>query len=164
MATGDTHAGQIRIVREDAEGRVIPVLGPISQDRVDYFNNDVNAVEKLYVNTALSDRKAKPANAESMTAASAEFKPGEVLRVQHQANAEVANDIDVDADAFNIETMKRDMNRGTISNDPLTVADQELSTDPSESTDGWIDIYQYTVGDRKERRIVGSFEAVAVEN
>lgn len=164
MATGDTHGGQVRVMREDTEGNRVLVAGPFRQSRIDYFNNDVDSVEELYLNTAMSARVAKPANAESRQAPNATFYAGEQMLVQHQADATVTNDIDVSASAFGISVLKEDKNRGTKTNPTLTVADNEESSDPSEATDSWVTFFSYTVPDRTEVRLAGSFEAVAVEN
>lgn len=164
MATGDTIPGKVRISREDTEGARLPVAGPFQQDRVDYFNNDVQPDEKLYINTMHSDRVAKPAGAEAVSAQQASFAAGEVLYVEFQANSTVANDIDHDADSFAIDVLTLDRNRDKIFPDTLSVADQELSADPTESATSYVDMFQYTVPDRQEVRVVGAFESVAVEN
>lgn len=164
MATGDTHSGQVRIVREDTEGNRVVVAGPFSQDRIDYFNNSVNSEDKLYLNASLTSRVGKPLQAEERRAPGANFQSGERVIIQHKANTTVTNDIDVSVNAFDVDILRQDKNRGRIYPDSLTQADQELSTDPAESTTDFVDFYRETVPDRTEFRIAGSVEAVAIEN
>lgn len=164
MAGGDTIAGKVRIVRQDAEGNVTRILGPHSQDRLDYFNNTVNPNEKLYYNVSVSDRVGAPANAETKVAPDAQFLAGEVLRVQHKSsNLEEAADYDK-GDTVNIDILEADQNRGSIAPDQLTIDDQELSSNPTTSKSDWVTFYEVTVPDRKEWRIAGQLEAVAVED
>lgn len=165
MATGNTHPGEIRVVRQDAEGNTIRVFGPVEQSRVDYANNDLDAEEKLYINTGLTQRRTKPSGAESVTVPDAQWGPAEVLQVQHQANATTANDIDHDfSDIAEINVLITDLNRNKVFPRTLGVNQQELSSDPTEATDSWVTFYEYTVGDRKKMNVAGRFGAVAVEN
>jgi hypothetical protein len=164
MPTGDTHSGQVRVLREDTEGNRVVVAGPFSQDRVDYTNNDVNSEDKLFLNVSLTSRVGKPMQAEERRAPGANFASGERLIIQHKANTTVANDIDVSANTFAIDTLRQDQNRGRIYPDTLTQANQELSTDVEEDDSTFVDIFQETIPDRTEIRLAGAFEAVAVEN
>lgn len=164
MATGDTIGGAVQVVREDTQGNRTIVMGSVPQDKVDYFNNSVSAEEKLYVNTGRSDRVGKPAGAESHDAPDAVFESGEKLIVQHQASSTVTNDIDLDADSFTISGVSVDKNRGNAFTQTLTQADQELSGTAAEDDTGWVDMYEFTVGDRRRFHMAGEFEAVAVES
>jgi hypothetical protein len=165
MATGDSIDGAIRVVRQDAEGNILRVFGPIGQDRVDYFNNDLDAEEKLYLNTALSDRRSKPSGAESMQVPDMQWGPAEVLRVQHMADATVANDIDRDlSGAYEIDAVVTDLNRNVAFPETLRTPDNELESDPAEAKDSWVTFFEYTVGDRRRLNLAGRFGAAAVEN
>lgn len=155
--------GKVRVVREDAEGNVVRILGPHQVDRIDYTNNDASQQEHLYYNVSISDRVGAPANAETKTAPNASWMPGEVLRIQHQANSGTPT-LDYDFDGVNVEILEQDQNRGSIAPETLTVDDQELSSNPTSGTDGWTTFYEATVPNRTQWRIAGSFEAVAEAN
>jgi len=163
MGAGDTIAGKVRVVREDAEGNVSRVIGPFPTDRVDYTNNDISSAEKLYVNVGNSARVGAPANAETKGAPDARWYAGEVIRVQHQSS-NLQEAVDRNFDGTNIEILEQDKNRGSISPETLTVDDQELSSNPTSSTSDWVTFFESTVPDRTEWRIAGSFEAIAAEN
>lgn len=164
MAAGDTIAGSIRVVREDTEGNRNVVLGPVSQSSVDGKNGGLGVEEKLYVNTMRSDRVQAPLQAKEIAADAARFFPGESFFVQHlSASLEEASDSDA-ADAFEIHTLKQDKNTGRVFPTVLTEADNEITGNPATSTSEWVDIYQETVPDRQEFRLVGEFLAGAYEN
>lgn len=163
MATGDQIPGQIRIVRKTTQGTERPVLKDVNQDRVDYsVDNDIDAVNKLYLNAHLPDVGA-PGMAETRRAGSAEFFPGEVIKVQHKSNSDNSRSIDHDYDAFDIGVVEQDTNTGERRTTALTVADQELSSDQSESDSDFVTFFEFTVPDRTQLALGGSIEAVAVE-
>lgn len=165
MATGDTIPGGIRVMRVTAEGSTERIFGPEPQDRVDYVNGSSSAEEKLYINTAISDRMKKPSGAESKTVPDAQWGPGETILIQHRADSTVANDIDVDlAGAFAISGVETDMNRNTKYPNTLRSGDNSVSNDVAEATDDWVTFFKYTVGDRKKFNMAGPFGVSAVEN
>lgn len=164
MATGDTHPGQVRIVLEDTQGNQNVVFGSVPQSQLDYTNNSVSPDEKTYVNTRRSSQVAAPGGAKTRSAPNAVFESGEKLLVQHQASSTTANDIDHDFDSFTLEGITVDLNRDNSFIDVKTVADQELTADPTETTDGWTTFYETTVGDRERFLLAGEQEAVAIEN
>lgn len=163
MGTGDTISGQVRVVRETTQEARIPVLKDVRQDRVDYFNNDVDTDNELFIN-AEHPLVGAPANAETRRAPGAEFMSGETLVVQHKANSSVTNDIDHTSDSFAIGVVERDTNTGEERRRDLTQADQELTGSTDEDTSNWVDMYQFTIPDETRMALGGSFEAVAVEN
>lgn len=164
MATNDTIPGKIRLVRVDTEGNKEVVAGPFGSSELDDVNQTFNPEDYLYLNTILSGRKSAPGNARELAAPDAQYESGEELHVEFVANATVSNDVDHDFDAFTIEVLRRDKNRGRIYPDTLTVADQELSSDPTESTSDYVTIFKETVPDRQEYRVVGRVAAAAIEN
>ena len=164
MATGDTIAGSVQVVLEDTQGNQNIVFGAIPQAQVDYTNNTVSPDEKTYVNTRRSSKIAAPAGAKRRSAPNAVFESGEKLLIQHKASATVANDIDHDFDGFLIEGVTVDLNRDNPFIDPKTVADQELTADPSENADEFETFYETTIGDRERFLMAGEIEAVAAEN
>jgi hypothetical protein len=163
MATGNTISGQVRVVREPTQEARIPVLKDLRQDRVDYHNNDVDTDNELFIN-AHHALVGAPGAAETRGAPNAEFMPGETLVVQHKANADVANDIDLDADSHAIGIVERDQNTDEERRRDLTQADQELAGTAQEETDEWVDMYQVTVPDETRIALAGSFMSVAVES
>lgn len=163
MATGDTIPGKVRLVREDTEGNRTVVAGPYSTSVTDYDNQSFNPEEFLYVNTPISGRMDAPASSRETVATDTVFKSGEKYIVQHKSNADNSRSIDHDYDGFALDIMKRDLNRDTISPDELTVADQELSSDVSESASDYVTIFQETVPDRREYRHVGRFGVTPAE-
>jgi len=164
MASGDTIAGQVRVVLEDTQGNRNVVVGAQKQSSVDYFNNDVSPDEQLYINTTLANSVTAPAGAQKRTAPAARFQSGEKLIVQHKSNQDNGRSHDHDADGFEIEGAEQDLNRGNVFTRTLSAADQELSGTTAESASTFVDIFQFTVPDRTEYVIAGSFEAVGVEN
>jgi hypothetical protein len=163
MATGETITGKVRLIREDTEGNRSVVAGPYSTSVTDYDNQNFGPSEFLYVNTPLSNRMDAPLDSRETVAGDAVFKSGEKYIVQHKSNADNSRSIDYDYDGFALDIMKKDLNRGTISPDELTVADQELSNNPSESASGFVTIFRETVPDRREYRHVGRFGVTPAE-
>lgn len=163
MATGDQIPGQIRVVRKTTQGTEKPVLKNINQDRVDYsVANDVDAVNKLYLNAHLPDVGA-PGQAETRQAGMAEFFPGEKVKIMHQSNTDNARSIDVDASEFDVGIVEQDVNTGERQTSSLTVSNQKLSSDPAEDDGDFVTFFEFTVPDRTQIALGGSFEAVAVE-
>lgn len=163
MATGDTIAGVVEVYRVHRSGAEIPVAGEFRQDAVDYHNNSVSPEEKLYINTSKTQYRTKPMGAQEEVAPGAQFFSGEVLRVKHQADSlEEAADYD-DADAFGIQVVEQDKNRGTTKGVTLTVQDQELSSNPTSSSSDLVTIFEATVPDDTEWRLAGEFQAIATE-
>lgn len=164
MSSGDTVAGNVKVVREDSEGNVNRILGPFDQGRVDYDNNDLSADNKLYVNVSQTDRRSKPTNAESVTNPDAVFFAGEVLKVQHKADSSPSNKIDYDrASAFEIDVLEVDQNRGSVAPATLRATDNELSANVSASTSSYVTFFEFTVPDRTQLNMAGRFGAAAVE-
>lgn len=164
MATGDTISGSVRVVLRDTQGNENVVFGSIPQSQTDYENQSLSPDEKTYVNTRRSGKVAAPSGAKTRSAPNAVFESGEQLLVQHQASATVTNDVDHDADTFSLEGVTVDLNRGNSFIDVKDVSDQELSSDPAESADEFVTIYQTTVGDRERFLLAGEQEFTAVEN
>lgn len=164
MASGDTIAGQVRVVLEDAQGNRNVVFGSVPQSRVDYFNSSPQPDEKLYVNTMRSPLTSAPAGAQTRSAPDAVFESGEKLIVQHKSNSDNSRSHDLDKDAFEIEGAELDLNRENSFARTLTVADQEQSGTQSESASAFVDIFTFTVPDRTRFFMAGLFGAVGVEN
>jgi hypothetical protein len=163
MATGDTIGGSIRVIHEDTQGNRNIVLGDVPQDQVDYVNQSPQPDERFYVNTGRTARVNKPAGARSHDAPGMVFNSGEKLIVQHSASATVSGDIDLDADAFSISGISKDRNTGNAYTNTLTQADTELSGTTAESTE-WVDMFEYTVPDRRTFLVAGEFGAAAIES
>jgi len=164
MASGDTINGQIRIVREDTEGNIVRVFGPIDQSRVDAVNSNTTAEEKLYLNTVRSDRKGKPAGAENQEVPDAIWESGEKLFIQHQADATVSNDIDPEASgAFELGSVSLDLNRNNFFPEVLRATNNEISGTVSESTSEWVSFFEFTVPDRTRLYLAGRLMAAAIE-
>jgi hypothetical protein len=164
MASGDTIPGQVRLVLEDAQGNRNIVLGAIPQNRVDYFNNDTQPDERLYINATEADSVTAPAGSQKKKARDAVFEAGEKLIVQHKSNSDNGRSIDHDAGGQEIEGVEFDLNRQNAFTRTLTVSDQELSGTTAESASEFVDMYRFTVPDRTRFFVAGSFESVAVEN
>lgn len=165
MGTGDTIAGNVRIVREDAEGNTVRVFGPESQNRLDSVNENTSASEKLYANTQRSSRKGKPGDAENVEIPDAIWESGEKLFVQHKADSDVANNIDSGkAGAFEIGVVEQDLNRNNFFPGTLRSTDNEISNDAQEETDQWVSFFEFTVPDRERLYLAGRLMATAVEN
>jgi hypothetical protein len=163
MAAGDTIPGQIRVRRNKTDGGQPRVLGPYSQNQVDYHNTDVSPEEKIYVNTWVQMRTA-PSGAQKVKSDRVLFNPGETLLVEHQAaSLEEAIDHD-DPDLATIEVVITDLNTGEQFPRTLDVNDQELSSNPTSSKSGWVPIFEFTVPDRQEMLIAGQFGIIAPEN
>ena len=164
MATGDTIPGKLRLVRVDTEGNREIVAGPYGSEELDDFNGNFSPEDYLYLNTMMTDRKSAPLQAREEASPGAQFVSGERLEIEFQANSSVANDVDHDVDSFKVDILRLDQNRGRVYPDTLTVANQELSADVSESATDYTPIYRETVPDRTEYRIAGRLAAAAVEN
>jgi len=159
MAAGDTINGQIRLEKEKPSGsRLIP-FGPVSANLVDQRNDVKN---QLYVNPPKAFNSPPPGAGNRAMAPGLVFQPGEVIRVQHKsANLEEA--ADYDADEFELSVVELDLNTGERVPRTLTVADTEISANPTTSTSEFVDIYQATVPDRRRWYIAGSLNVAAVE-
>lgn len=164
MATGDQIPGQIRVNRVTTQGTEIPVLKDLNQDRVDYsVANSTASVNKLFINAHLPQVGA-PGDAETRRTDMAEFFPGETFRVKHTSNTDNSRSIQVDnADIADIGIVEQDVNTGERRTSSLTNADQELTSTPSESASSFVTFYEFTVPDRTQIALAGSFEAVAIE-
>lgn len=163
MASGDQIPGQIRVVRVTTQGTEIPVLKDINQDRVDYnTDNTVDAVNKLFINAHLPEVGA-PGQAETRRTDMAEFFPGETFKVQHQSNSDNSRSIDVDSLEVDMGIVEKDTNTGERRTSALTQADQETTSDPAESATSFVDFYTFTVPDRTQIALGGSFACVATE-
>jgi len=164
MATGDTIGGSVRVVLEDTQGNRNVVLGSLPQDKVDYFNNDVNQDAKQYVNTMRSNKVTAPAGAQKRSAPDAVFEAGEKIIIQHQSSNDSGRDIDHTTDSYNLEGVTEDLNRGNSFGETLTQSNQQLTGTSSESATGFVDIFSHTIPDRQRFFLAGEYEAVAVEN
>lgn len=164
MATGDTIPGKVRFVRVDTEGNRNIVAGPYSTSELDDENQALNPEDYIYLNTSQSSRKSAPLQAREESAPGAQFMSGERVELEFKANATVANDVDYDADTIGLDILRMDKNRGRIYPDQLTVADQELSADVTESATEWNTVFKETVPDRTEYRLVGKQAYAPIEN
>jgi hypothetical protein len=164
MTTGDTIPGKVRLVRVDTEGNREVVAGPYSTNETDDTNQTFTPEDYIYINTQLTDRKSAPLQAREEKAPRAEFQSGEQYVVEFQANSTVGNNVDHDFDGFSFDILRRDRNRGRIYPDTLTVSDQELSSDVTESATEYKAIFRETVPDRTEYRHAGRFAVAPVEN
>jgi len=163
MAAGDTIDGQIRIVLEDTQGNRNIVLGSLPQNKLDLVNQTLDPNERTYVNTSLTMRTSAPAGAQTRTAENAVFEPGESLIVQHKSTTASARSHDVDFDAYGIEGVTVDLNRGNDFSETLTASDQEIASNVSESDTEFVDIFKFTVPDRQRFLLAGQLEAVGIE-
>lgn len=164
MASGDTIGGSIRVLLEDTQGNRNVVIGDLSQSQVDGVNESRSPDEEIYFNTGLSGHVTAPGGAQKRTARNAVFEPGEKVVIQHESNDDNSRDIDRDGDYFDIDIIRRDMNRDNSYTGKLTASHQELTGTVAESDDGYVDIYETTVPDRMEIYIAGVLNATAVEN
>ena len=164
MASGDTIDGSVRVVLEDTQGNRNIVLGSLPQNKLDLVNQTLDPNERLYVNTSLTGRTSAPAGAQTRTAQNAVFEPGEKLIVQHQSTSASGRSHDLDADAYGLEGVVVDLNRGNDFSETLTVSDSDLSGTVAESDSEFVDIYQFTVPDRQRYLMAGQQEAVGIEN
>lgn len=163
MASGDTISGKLRVVRIDTEGNQEIIAGPFGAGELDDVNQNFSPEDYLYLNTSMTSRKSAPLQAREVTTPGAQFQSGERLLVQFKANQTVANDVDVSADAWTVEILRRDKNRNRVYPDTLTVADQEVSANVGESDTEFKTIFQETVPDRTEYRMAGRLAAAAIE-
>lgn len=155
MAAGDTIAGVVRIVKEEAGGHRVVVLGSIPTSYVDkdssYFTH-VNPDPDLMMTRG--DHK--------YIAKGAIFEASEVLDIQHlSSSSEVAGDYD--ADEFFIDVIETDLNHPKRPvPKTLTVHDTELTSDPTTSVTDWVSIFKYTVPDRRRIAIAGMVKVAIV--
>jgi hypothetical protein len=163
MGSGDTIDGQIRVVLEDTQGNRTIVVGSLPQDKVDYTNDTKSPDERQYINTGRSSRVTAPDGAQKRDAPNAVFEAGERLIIQHKSSSDSGRSIDHDFDSFGLEGVSFDLNRNNGFTETLTVADQELTSDISESDEQFVDIYQFTVPDRQRYFLAGQLEAVGIE-
>lgn len=164
MTTGDTIPGKVRFIRVDTEGNRSVVAGPYSTSELDDVNQTFVPEDYIYLNTMMSRRKSAPAHAREEAAPGAQFLSGERIELEFKANATVGNDVDHDADTIGLDILREDKNRGRVYPDQLTVADQELSSDVTESASEWNTVFRETVPDRTEYRLVGKQGYAPVEN
>lgn len=164
MATGDTIAGKVRFVLVDTEGNRVVVAGPYDTSELDDFNNSFVPEDYIYLNTQASSRKSAPLQAREEAAPRAQFRSGEEIVLEFVANATVTNDVDHDANTISLDILRQDKNRGRIYPDTLTVQDQELSSDVTESATEYKEVFRETVPDRTEIRLVGKQAYAPVEN
>lgn len=163
MSSGDTIGGKVRFVRVDTEGNREVVAGPYSTGDLDDVNRSLDPEDFIYLNTMMSSRKSAPAQAREEAAPGAQFLSGEQIILEAQSNTDNSRSIDHDFDAFSLDIVREDKNRGKKYPDQLTVSDQELSSSPSESATSWVEFYRETVPDRTEYRLVGKQAAAPIE-
>lgn len=157
MAAGATISGQLRVAKVNQLGDTLVVAGPLASVELDQdtFN------QKVFINAEPGvDLPFGGANARQ--APEAVWQPGEQILVQHKSAA-LAEAVDHDADEFLISIMERDLNTGIAQGRTLTVADQELTADPTSSTSAWVTVFKFTVPDRLRVMLRGHQKVAAVE-
>ena len=157
MAAGDTIAGQVRVVKETAQGHRDIVCGPYGSAEVDHKADPENA---LYINP--NPKSRLPIGASSDVAKRAVFKAGEILDVQHLASA-LAEAANYDADEIFIKCIVEDLNNADPRPRQLTAQDTTLAADPTTSTTVWTSFFKYTVPDRTVLYLAGAFKVACVE-
>jgi len=157
MAAGDTIAGSIRVVKEKTLGDRVVVAGRFGASEVDHKDDPENS---LYINPNPAVRL--PIGARAVKAPLAVFNPGEILEIQHLSSS-LQEPADYDADEFFIGIIEEDLNTGELRERQLTVADTELTANPTTSTTSWVTIFKYTVPDRRRIYLAGAFNVAAVE-
>lgn len=171
MAVGDTIAGEIRVVKESRGGDRPIVAGPYTHAECDQAANPDKAI---YHNVGMVLRevglRVGPAfgAGNPKDAPDAIFEPGEIMEVQHQAQA-LAEAIDFDAAEFNIGVIEIDLNKpkglpGRARPRTLSVAQTELVANPTSSTTAFVTFWKDTTPDRVRRVLAGFFAVAAVEN
>lgn len=167
MAAGDTISGQVRYIRENQAGDRYVVAGPFASVEMDQdtFN------QKKFLNLGLLAQAqgasgatgASPFGAaNSSPAPEGIFHPGEKLIIQHKS-ASLAEAIDYDADEYLVSVLERDLNTDIVQQRTLTVADTDLSANPTSSTSEWVTFFEDTVPDRRRWALAGHQKAAAVE-
>jgi len=158
MAAGDTITGMLRYVREQANGTKAVIAGNFSSQELDHKSDPANSV---YLNPR--PRAPMPVGTGiPKMAPNGYLLQNEVLEVQHlSANLEEA--IDYDADEFFISVVEIDTQWGTAVNKTLTVADTELTSDPTSSTSEWTAIFKATVPSGKKWILAGIQNVAATE-
>jgi len=157
MAAGDTISGQIRVIRETTLGNKIVVAGNFGHTEVDHKADPQNA---LYINP--NPKSRIPLGARSVKSSIGMFHAGEKIIVQHKS-ASLAEAIDYDADEFFVGMIEKDLNTGNLRERQLTVVDTGLTANPTSSTSLWVDIFNYTIPDRRLLALAGQFNVAAVE-
>jgi len=157
MAVGDTIAGQIRVVKETAQGHRDIVCGPYGASEVDHKADPENS---KYINP--NPKSRLPIGASSDRAKRAVFEAGEVLDIQHKASA-LAEAATYNADEFFIGCIQEDLNRNDPRPRQLTAPDTTLAADPTTSITVWTSIFKFTVPDRTRLYLAGAFNVAAVE-
>jgi len=158
MAAGDTISGQLRVMRQLANGELQIVLGAMSHLDYDWKATPANAMQ---VNVP---RQRAPVGAVIVyTKDDGIFKAGEKIVVQHlSASLAEAADVDGDDEWF-IGVLEEDLNRGGINPKTLTLQDQEIAVDPTTSITVWTNVFEYTVPDRTDISLFGRIMMAVTE-
>lgn len=159
MGAGDTINGELRFEREKPSGTKLIPYGPVGTSLLD---NRGDVENQMYINPSRAWNRPPPGAGNRSFAPGLVFFPGEEVRVQHKsANLEEA--ADYDADEFEVSIIDLDLNTGEASPKSLTVANTELSSNPTTSTSDWVTIYKVTVPDRHRYYVAGAVNLAAVE-
>jgi len=156
VAAGDTISGNLRFARQKANGSVEVVAGPFSSWEMDHKGDPSNSP---WFNVP---RDYAPQGANLKYAKDAVWKSGEIILVQHKS-ASLAEAADYDADEVFIGVLQEDLNRDERIPRTLTVADTELTSDPTTSTSDWVTVFKYTVPDRTKIALFGMSNVAVVE-
>ena len=158
MAAGATISGQLRVMRELANGELEIVIGAMSH--LDY---DWKATPQYAPMVNVPPNRVPSGTMLINTRGDGAFKAGEKIVVQHlSASLAEAADVDGDDEWF-IGIIEKDLNRGGINPKTLTLQDQELAADPTTSTTVWTNVFEYTVPDRTEIALYGRIMMAVTE-
>lgn len=165
MASGDTIDGDVYVVRRDVSDNEMKVVGRLNSTAdLDTVSSDTPQ-GKVFVNTNLSDLVNRPNGARPISAPNATFESGEEILIKVDFNEGTANALDVDGDqgALNLGYIEQDLNRGITNTQTFTLADNEITSDPSVSAGDTVTWFRDTVGDSRKVYLAGLYEAAPSE-
>jgi len=164
MASGDTINSDILIRKRDNSDNLFKVVGRFSDEELDTF--DVSDPQgKVFLNAARSNNVNPPAGARTVEAPSAVFEEGEEIRIAVIAKEGPNNPLDVSGDQsqLRLRVVKVDLNTGIANPETISLADNEVTSDPAVSEGDDLLWFKDTVGTNTRVFIAGLYEAAPAE-